>query len=126
MTMKKLIIKRVKSNISWNDAVFVKLDGGEEYTFEDVGTIDFDDRLDINANKIREENEEIKNSILKIEIENEKLKDENSELKKRSACLSRERRKNEELKKNIEMQDAYITFLRDNIKELKNKLLCYN
>ena len=107
--MKKLIIKRVKSNISWNDAVFVKLDGGEEYTFEDVGIIDFDDRLDINANKIREENEEMKNSILKIEIEKEKLKDENSELKKK-----------------IEMQDAYITFLRDNIKELKHKLICYN
>lgn len=123
--MNKLIITREKSEKSFNDAIKVKC-GIEEYTFEDVETIDMDDKIDINSNRIREENKEIKKENEKLETENEKLKVENIDLKKKSSSLSRERRKNEELKKQVEMQDAYITFLRDNIKELKHKLICYN
>ena len=96
----------------------------EEYTFEDVATIDFDDNIDIDSNRIRRENEEVKKYNQKLLKDNEKLIDGNKDLKKRCTALARTKRKNEELQKQVEMQDAYITFLRDNIKELKHRLLC--
>ena len=130
--MNKLIIKREKNPTSAYDVIKVKLansnlaNNNEEYTFEDVATIDFDENIDIDSIKIRRENEEVKKYNQKLSKDNEKLIDENKDLKKRCTALARTKRKNEELQKQVEMQDAYITFLRDNIKELKHKLLCYN
>ena len=125
--MNKLIIKREKTPTSFYDVIKVKLaNSDEEYTFEEVETIDFDDNIDIDSNRIRRENEEVKKYNQKLLKDNEKLIDGNKDLKKRCTALARTKRKNEELQKQVEMQDAYITFLRDNIKELKHKLLCYN
>lgn len=123
--MNKLIIKREKTPTSFYDVIKVKLaNSDEEYTFEDVATIDFDDNIDIDSNRIRRENEEVKKYNQKLSKDNEKLIDENKDLKKKCTVLARTKRKNEELQKQVEMQDSYITFLRDNIKELKHKLLC--
>lgn len=125
--MNKLIIKKEKIPTSVYDVIKVKLENShEEYIFEEVETIDFDENIDIDLNRIRRENEEIKKYSQKLSKENEKLSEENKEFKKRCTVLARTKRKNEELQKQVEMQDAYITFLRDNIKELKHKLLCYN
>lgn len=125
--MNKLIIKKEKIPTSVYDVIKVKLENSqEEYIFEEVETIDFDENIDIDLNRIRRENEEIKKYSQKLLKENEKLSEENKEFKKRCTVLARTKRKNEELQKQVEMQDAYITFLRDNIKELKHKLLCYN
>ena len=123
--MNKLIIKREKNPTSVYDVIKVKLaNNNEEYTFEDVATIDFDENLDIDSGRIRKENEEIKKYNQKLSKDNEKLSEENKEFKKKCTVLARTIRKNEELQKQVEMQDAYITFLRDNIKELKHRLLC--